>query len=232
MTGNALLERFPTCDRTRLERDLRRIMREAGEMLCESGDSIHRVYFPASGLLSSVVILRDGAIAEAATIGREGVAGLEALVGESCSPCRVVQQVTGELLEVPAESLRAVMNDSPAVRQILGRYYLTLAQQYAQNAACNLHHRIEARMCRWLLSTADRVGREGFAVTQELLSELLGVSRQSVSLTAGQLQQAGLIAYRRGNVRITDRSGLEQNACECYRATRDAYDRLMRVTAA
>jgi len=229
MTGNKLLLRLASDDRARLEPDLRRIEGNPGEVLCEHAEAIEHVYFPVGGLLSSVVTLRDGAVAEAATIGRDGAAGLETLVGESCSPCRIVQQVSGELLRLPVQTLRAAMEASPTARSVFGHYYLSLAQQYAQNAACNLHHKIEERLCRWLLSTADRVGREAFPVTQEFLAEMLGVSRQSVSLTASQLQQSGLIAYRRGNLRITDRAGLERTACECYRTTKETYERLMQA---
>lgn len=232
MIGNLILERLPAEDFARLEPRLRRASVAIGEVICEAGQPFDALHFPVSGLLSSIVTLRSGAVVEAATVGREGAAGLSSMIEDSPSPYRVVQQVPGDVLRVPAEAMRAVAAESPQARRLLGRYVLTLAQQHAQNAACNLHHRVEERMCRWLLSTADRVGREGFGVTQEFLSDMLGVSRQSVSLTAGQLQQAGLIAYRRGNLRITDREKLEQTSCECYRATKEAYERLMQVSAA
>lgn len=232
MSSNQLLDRFPAKDRALLNKEVRPTAMAVGEVVYEPGQTIRHIHFPISGLLSAVVVLRNGTLVEAAAIGREGVAGLEALIEGGSSPYRVVQQVPGEVFQLPAEVLREVATESPQVRQILGRYVLALAQQYAQGAACNLHHRVEERMCRWLLSTADRVGREGFGITQEFLSVMLGVSRQSVSLTAGQLQEAGLIAYRRGNLRIIDRAGLEQTACECYHATKDAYNRLMRTSAA
>ncbi len=232
MTYNKFLKQIPTEDFAKLERRARRTTLPLGHVICEPGHAIAEVYFPVSGLLSSVVVLKNGAAVEAATIGNEGVAGLESLLEEQCSPYRIVQQVPGDLIQIPAEHLRAVAAESPRLREMLARYVLTLAQQYAQNAACNLHHRVEERLCRWLLSTADRVGREGFGITQELLSSMLGVSRQSVSLTAGQLQQSGLISYRRGNLRITDRPRLERASCECYRATKESYDRLMKISAA
>lgn len=232
MIGNKLLKRFPSEDLAKLETDFRITPLPVGEVVCEPGRPVRFVCFPLTGLLSSVVTFENGESVEAATVGNEGAAGLESLIDDRSSPYRVIQQVAGEVVQVPADAIRAAAEASSGLREVLGRYALTLAQQYAQNAACNLHHRVEKRMCRWLLSTADRVGREGFGVTQEFLSEMLGVSRQSVSLTAGQLQQAGLIAYRRGNLRITDRTRLEEASCECYRATKNAYDRLMRTSAA
>ncbi len=131
-----------------------------------------------------------------------------------------------------AFEFKGLLETSACLRDMVGRYVLTLLQQHAQNAACNLHHKIDERLCRWLLTTSDRVGRDNFQVTQEFLSEMLGVSRQSVNVTAGQLQQQGLISYRRGNLRINDRVLLEASACECYAVTKETYERLMSQNAA
>lgn len=210
----------------------KRLLLPAGEVVCEPGRAAECVYFPTTGVLSSVVTLNDGSIIEAAMIGNEGMAGLAAVVDQYASPYRVVQRVEGEVLRLGAFEFKCLLEANQTLREIVGRYVLTLLQQHAQNAACNLHHKIDERMCRWLLTTSDRVGRDGFRVTQEFLSDMLGVSRQSVNVTAGQLQQGGMIAYRRGNMRITDRQGLEAAACECYGATKEAYERLMSLAAA
>jgi CRP-like cAMP-binding protein len=229
---NQLLRRLPVDQQSRIANVVRRVMLVAGEVASEPGRPIRFVYFPTTGVLSSVVALENGAVAEAATIGNEGMAGIESVVAERGSPYRVVARIEGEVLRMHAEDFRSALAASPALREIIGRYALTVLQQLAQNTACHLHHNIEERMSRWLLATSDRVGRNGFRVTQEFLGEMLGVSRQSVNTTAGQLQEAGLIAYRRGNLQITDRLRLEAAACECYRATKQAYERLMRSEAA
>jgi CRP-like cAMP-binding protein len=211
---------------------MERVNLPAGEVICEPGQALRFVCFPTTAVLSSVVTLEGGEVVEAATIGNEGMAGVASLVDDYASPYRVVQRVDGWLFRMPTSDFRALLEGNSQLREIMGRYVLTLLQQHAQNAACNLHHNIEGRMSRWLLTTSDRVGRDGFQVTQEFLSEMLGVSRQSVNSAAGELQGAGMIAYSRGNLRITDRHRLEEAACECYRVTKEAYDRLMRPTAA
>ena len=210
----------------------KRVTLSNGEVIAEPGQRTECVYFPTTGVISAVVSLKNGALTEAAMIGNEGVASLSAVVDQEGSPYRLVQRVDGELLRFTAFEFRALLETSPCLRDLMARYLLTLLQQHAQNAACNLHHKIDERLCRWLLTTSDRVGRDNFQVTQEFLSEMLGVSRQSVNVTAGQLQQQGLIAYRRGNLRINDRAQLEAAACECYLATREMYERLMSYQAA
>jgi len=210
----------------------KRVTLPSGEVIAEPGRPAECVYFPTTGVISAVVSLKDGALTEAAMIGNEGMAGLAAVIDRQASPYRLIQRVEGELLRLTAFEFKGLLETSSCLRDITGRYVLTLLQQHAQNAACNLHHKIDERLCRWLLTTSDRVGRDNFHVTQEFLSEMLGVSRQSVNVTAGQLQQQGLIAYRRGNLRINERAQLEAAACECYRVTKETYERLMSQDAA
>ena len=227
-TENRLLRRLaPEIQRDFLDRALRVVM-PVGEVACEPGLSNHYIYLPTTGVLSTVVTLHDGSTVEAATIGNEGLVGLASVLDDSVNPCRTIQRVEGELLRIPSGEFRALLAGSPQMQQIVGRYVLTLLQQCAQNVACHLHHKVPERMARWLLTTSDRTGQSGFPVTQEFLGGMLGVSRQSVNATAGQLQQAGLIAYRRGKLQITNRPALESAACECYRVTNEAYRRLMR----
>jgi CRP-like cAMP-binding protein len=175
----------------------KRVMLSSGEIIAEPGHPAECVYFPTTGVISAVVSLKDGALTEAAIIGNEGMAGLAAVIDPHASPYRLVQRIEGELLRFTAFEFKGLLETSACLREMVGRYVLTLLQQHAQNAACNLHHKIDERLCRWLLTTSDRVGRDNFQVTQEFLSEMLGVSRQSVNVTAGQLQQQGLISYRR-----------------------------------
>lgn len=210
----------------------KRVTLASGEVIAEPGRAAECVYFPTTGVISAVVSLKDGALTEAAMIGNEGIAGIAAVINPEATPYRLIQRVDGELLRFNAFEFKGLLETSACLRDLVGRYVLTLLQQHAQNAACNLHHKIDERLCRWLLTTSDRVGRENFHVTQEFLSEMLGVSRQSVNVTAGQLQQQGLISYRRGNLRINDRVLLEASACECYGVTKETYERLMNQDAA
>jgi CRP-like cAMP-binding protein len=149
--------------------------------------------------------------------------------GVSVSRHRLTQQVPREMLRIRAGEFRRALKECPVAVQLLQRYALVLIERGAQNAACNQHHTVEERMSRWLLETADRAGRGEFKITQEFLAEMLGVRRQTVNLTARLLQQAGLIAYRRGRVTILDRAALEQASCECYRLMGEAYEQLMRL---
>jgi CRP-like cAMP-binding protein len=226
-TRNRFLAKLPPADLDRLVPHLQRVRLKQGTLACEPDQPMRFVQFPLTNLLSSVVVLQDGSAVEAAVIGNEGMSGVGLLVDERASPHRLVQQVEGESLQLPSEVFQRALAESLALRQLTERYLLTLLRQAAQNAACNRHHTVEERACRWLLATSDRVESDEFYITQEFLGEMLGVRRQSVNLTAGLLQQAGLITYRRGRLRILDRAGLEQTACECYRASNEAYERLM-----
>jgi CRP-like cAMP-binding protein len=201
-------------------------------VLCDPGQRLREVYFPVSNMLSSLIVLEDGTPVEAAAIGNEGMAGLNVLGGpQTPSLYRVVQQVEGECLRVPAEEFRRTLKEARVLRRVLVKYALGLGRQAAQNAACNLHHTVDKRMARWLLTSADRSGRDEFDVTQEFLSQMLGVRRQTVNATAGELQDAGVIAYRWGRLQILDREALEQISCECYRVNRGIYAQLMRKEA-
>jgi CRP-like cAMP-binding protein len=228
---NRILALLPQEDFDRLAPHLERWHIPLGEVVCEPDQPMQYGYFPISNVLSSVIVLRDGAAVESAVIGNEGMAGLGLLAEDNSSPYRLVQQVEGDGLRIPADVLKAALDESETFRRIVERYVLALLRQSAQNTACGRHHSVEERMCRWLLTTADRVKGDEFYITQEFLGEMLGVRRQSVNLTAGQLQEAGLISYRRGRLKILDRARLEESACECYRLTRNAYERLMRTPA-
>jgi CRP-like cAMP-binding protein len=198
-----------------------------GTVICEAGEAPKHVYFPASGVISALVILEEGATVEALTIGNEGLAGVFAAVKGSVSQYRMVQRIADESYRIPAAAFEKAVREIGSLRWLLERYLLTLLQSAAQNAACHSHHTVEERLCRWLLETSDRLGNDDFEITQELLGEMLGVRRQSVNLVARRLQQAGHIDYQRGRLAILDRTALEHAACECHRVTREMYARLM-----
>jgi CRP-like cAMP-binding protein len=200
-----------------------------GEVVARPGVPPQWVHFPLSAVLSSMVVLENGSTVEGATLGNEGMDGLYLLAEPLANPYKINVQVEGELLRVPAAAFRRILKESAAMSQLLMRYALVSIQRGAQNGACIQHHTIEERMCRWLLETAHRNGRDRFHLTQEFLSDMLGVRRQSVNLTARLLQGAGLIEYRRGELTILDRAGLEEASCECFRVTSEMYERSMRL---
>lgn len=226
---NYLLGRLPQEDQERLLSSARMVTLAVGDVACDPDDPVRHVHFPTSGVLSSIIHLRNGEIAEAAAIGCEGIAGLSSVIGPAPMPHRIVQRVEGQNLRVPADEFKTLLKTSPPMQELIGRYALAQLQEFSQNAACNLHHRVTQRMCRWLLTTADRLGRDHFPITQELLSQMLGVSRQSINAIAGSLQEDGLIEYRRGKLVILDRSRLQILTCECYQATKDAYQCLIGI---
>ena len=227
--GNLILDRLPDPDLRRITGHLERATPELGEIVARPGLQPKWIHFPVSGVLSSMVVLEDGSTVEASTIGNEGMDGLYLLADPLANPYRINVQVQGEMLRLSADAFKKARAESPALSQLLMRYALVLIQRGAQNGACIQHHTIEERMCRWLLETAHRKGADRFGLTQEFLSDMLGVRRQSVNLTARILQSANLIKYHRGELTILDRAGLEEASCECFRVTSQMYDRMMRL---
>jgi CRP-like cAMP-binding protein len=196
------------------------------DVMYGSGDPIRAVYFPLTCVLSMISEHDGEAAVEVATIGREGMAGLPVFLGVTASPNSVLAQVPGTVLRMPAEHLGQVLVGDGALHRQLHRYIQATIVQLSQNVACNRLHTTEERAARWLLMTADRVCSLQFPLTQEFLAQMLGVRRATVSLTAGLLQNAGLISYRRGTITIEDRAGLEDAACDCYRIVRAELDEL------
>lgn len=227
---NLLLTALPEQDYHEIAPHLETVALGMREVVCQPGEALKYAFFPTSSMLSSIIILSNGTAVEAATIGNEGIAGVGLLIKKRASPYRVIQQVRGETLRISADRFEKFLDQSEAMRNIVQRYVFTLLQQTGQNAACNLHHRIRQRMCRWLLQTSDRAGRHDFQITQEFLSEMLGVSRQTINQTARELQEAGLIDYRRGHVIVRDRPRLEQAACACYAIFNETYKRYMNIS--
>lgn len=227
---NKILERLPESDFQRIVGRMEKVSPNVGEVVAFPGTEPKWVHFPVSGVLSSMVVLEDGSTVEASTVGNEGMDGLYLLADPLANPYRINVQVAGDMLRMSAEAFRRELSESAAFSELLIRYALVLIQRGAQNGACIQHHTIEERMCRWLLETAHRKGEDRFGLTQEFLSDMLGVRRQSVNLTARILQQANLIKYHRGELTILDRVGLEEASCECFRVTSQMYDRMMRLT--
>jgi len=196
------------------------------QVLYAADDPITHAWFPLAGVVSLVIALKSGETVEVATVGNEGVAGIPLLLGADRGPLKAVCQVAGQALRMRADNFRRSLDEHPEFAEIVRRYAQRMFDQVAQTTACNHVHGVQQRMCRWLLMTHDRVGADEFHLTQEFLAQMLGVRRPSVTVAAGQLQRAGLIRYRRGRIRISDRAGLEAGACECYDSLRGDLDRL------
>jgi len=192
-------------------------------VLHETGGKLEFAYFPNRGLISLVVVMKDGKTAEAGVVGNEGFTGTPAVVGLSRSPLQAVVQVTGDGFRVKVKALQNTLESTPQLRMILNRYAAIRGMQVAQTAACNRLHEIRQRLARWLLMTQDRVDSETLPITHDFLATMLGTDRPSVTLAAGVLQNNGLIEYTRGAVKIVNRKKLEDSACECYGVIRQ-YD--------
>jgi CRP-like cAMP-binding protein len=227
--GNRLLDALPVDDRERIGSLLEVERGELKQHLYDAGATIEALYFPVDAVVSILTTLTDGAGVEIATIGNEGVIGSPVVLGSDAMPVRQFAQVQvpGELLRIDRSSFVEVMAERERFRGIIQLYVQALFSQIAQQVACNALHSIEERCCRWLLLTHDRVHSDTFPLTQEFLAQMLGVRRASVTLAAGALQTAGLVRYRRGEMVIVDREGLEEASCECYGVLRAEFDRLL-----
>ena len=226
---NKILQRLPQEDLQSVLNKAERVSPRLGEVIAKSGSIPNWVHFPESGVLSSMVVLEDGSTVEGSTVGNEGMDGMYLLADQLANPYKINVQVEGEFVRIAAADFKRFLDQSAAMRELLARYALVTIQRGAQNAACIQHHTIEERMCRWLLETAHRKGADQFGLTQEFLSDMLGVRRQSVNLTARVLQQAKLISYHRGELTILDRAGLEESSCECFRVITEVYERAMQL---
>ncbi len=210
----------PLLERTALPRDT---------ILAEPGQAMANAYFPVSGMISVVALMSGGLGAEVSTVGNEGMIGLPVFFGAASSPFQVMAQLDGHSLRVSAERLETVMRHTPTLANLLGTYSQARYIETAQNVACNGLHSVSQRGARWLLTTRDRAEGDAFFLTQEYLAFMLGVSRQSVGHAVLDLQEAGLISYARGHMRIVDRAGLEAASCECYEIVRAEFARLLGI---
>ena len=213
---NRLLAALPREMLDLIGRDLKQISLAQGRPIYEPGVQIDEIYFPQSGMISLLVVTKDGEAVEAATIGREGAVGLNSALGKRLSFTRATTQVPGNFSVIRAAVFAKLAHDYAPVRDLISRYTEVLWAEAQQIAACNAIHDAPARLCRWLLQTADRIGSDHLPLTQDLIAETLGLRRTTVTLLAQQLQRRGLIKYARGHIMILNRQQLEQCACECY----------------
>ena len=221
---NRLLATLPRADSRRLLPHLEPVVIGMPAVLYEPGMPMAHVYFPADCVFSLLTVLQDGTAVEGATVGNEGLLGLPVVLGIDIVPVRVLCQLSGTALRMPATAFRDELTTGGALARLVQRYTYVLFNQIAQSVACNQRHSIRQRCARWLLATHDRVGGDGFGLTQEFLAAMLHVRRASVNEAAGLLRDTGCIRYWRGQVTILDRQQLEAAACECYRVVRAHYD--------
>ena len=222
--GNRLLASLNPTDRAILESSMSSVLLTRGDVLFEPGEDVNYSYFPGPGVVASLVVtMADGRAVEAVTIGREGAIGGIVSAGNKPAFARAVVQIGGTALKMDTSALESAKERSGAIRDLFSRYADTLLAQTMQSVACNALHAIDARLCRWLLTTHDRVDSDEIALTQEYLAEMLGVQRTTVSGVARVLQERGLISYSRGRMVILDRAAIEHCACECYQSVQNHF---------
>ncbi|MCA1567967.1 MAG: Crp/Fnr family transcriptional regulator [Acidobacteria bacterium] len=227
MSENRLLAALPKEEYGRLEPYLELVRVEFKQLLIEPGVPIPYVWFPHDFVTSDVVEMADGSAVEVGTIGNEGMAGTPLFLRERTTTAKAFAQVPGAGMRMRSEDfIREVIDRGGPLHDLLHRYTHAFLSQISQTAACNRLHTAERRMCRWILMMHDRVKEDRFPLTQEFMSLMLGVTRQSVSATASELQEAGLITYTRGMMTVLERRALEASACECYERIRQQFDRI------
>jgi CRP-like cAMP-binding protein len=229
---NQLLAALPDAEWARWLQQMEPVDMPLGKVLYESGSKLTHVYFPTTSIVSLLYVLEDGASAEIAVVGHEGIVGISLFMGGESTPSRAVVQSAGRAFRLKASLMLQEFNRAGPVLHLLLRYTQALITQMAQTAVCNRHHSLDQQLCRWLLLSLDRLHSDELVMTQELIADMLGVRREGVTEAAGHLQQAGLIRYRRGRITVLDRHRLEQRTCECYAVVKKEYDRLLPATTA
>jgi CRP-like cAMP-binding protein len=224
---NHLLAALPTHEFKRLEANLKLVHLTLGQVLYESGCVLDSVYFPTTSIVSMLYVLEDGASAEIAIVGNEGVLGISLFMGGDTTPSRAVVQSAGWAYRLEAHYIKTEFKRGGPVMLLLLRYTQALITQMTQTAVCNRHHGIEQQLCRWLLLSLDRLDSDSLSMTQDLIANMLGVRREGVTDAAGKLQRAGLIRYSRGHITVLDRPGLESRVCECYIVVKREFERLL-----
>jgi CRP-like cAMP-binding protein len=222
---NWLLAALPHEVLSSLRPHLKPVSLPRGRVLCDAEEPLKRVYFVEAGLVSLVSVFEDGTTPEMATVGREGMVGIGALLGGEHALGRYVVPVSGFALAMEASRFQGALRERPALRAACEAYAQAFLRHLLQNIACNAVHRVEQRCARWLLTCHDQAEHDTFELTQEYLADMLGVRRSTVTVVANSLQQAEMIHYRRGAIKVLDRLSLEAATCECYRIVRDGYER-------
>src|SRR6202158_598852 len=224
---NHLLAALPTSDFQRLASHLELVPMKLCEVLYESGVQLRYVYFPTTSILSLLYVMEDGASAEIAIVGNEGILGISLFMGGETTPSRAVGQSAGHAVRLKADLLKNEFGRFGPTMHLLLRYTQALITQMAQTAVCNRHHSVDQQLCRWLLLSLDRLRTNELSMTQELIANMLGVRREGVTEAAGKLQDAELISYKRGRITVLDRPGVEARSCECYQVVKVEFDRLL-----
>jgi CRP-like cAMP-binding protein len=226
-TENHLLAALPDAERQRWLPQLEHVEMPLGRVLYESGGTLSHVYFPTTSIVSLLYVMENGASAEIAVVGNEGIVGISLFMGGESTSSRAVVQSAGLGFRLNAQTMKDEFDRAGNVLHLLLRYTQALITQMAQTAVCNRHHSLDQQLCRWLLLSLDRLQGNELVMTQELIANMLGVRREGVTEGALKLQQAGLIRYARGHISVLDRPGLEKRSCECYSVVKREYDRLL-----
>jgi CRP-like cAMP-binding protein len=224
---NHLLAVLPEEEYARLFSHLELVPMPLGEAVCEPGAPMRHVYFPTTSIVSLLYVMDDGASAEIAVVGNEGIVGISVFMGGETTTSRAVVQSAGHAYRLKGQLLKDAFLRAGAMQRLLLRYTQALLTQMAQTAVCNRHHSVDQQLCRWLLLSLDRLPSNELTMTQELIANMLGVRREGVTEAAGKLQRAGLIHYSRGKIKVVDRPGLEARVCECYEVVQKEFARLL-----
>ena len=224
---NHLLMALPADELERVSARLDSVQLHLGAVIYESGGELGHVYFPTTAIVSLLYLMENGASAEIAVVGNDGIVGIALFMGGESMPNRAVVQSAGHAYRLNGQLLKEEFRRGGALQRLLLRYTQALLTQMAQTAVCNRHHSVDQQLCRWLLLSLDRLPTSELAMTQELIANMLGVRREGVTEAAGKLQKAGLIQYRRGHITVLDRPALELQACECYQVVKKETDRLL-----
>jgi CRP-like cAMP-binding protein len=224
---NQLLAALPDSEWLRWQPHMEPVQMPLGQVLYEPGATLSHVYFPTDAIVSLLYVMENGASAEIAVVGNEGIVGISLFMGGESTPSRAVVQSAGDGFRLRAQMMKEEFNRAGPVLHLFLRYTQALITQMAQTAVCNRHHSLDQQLCRWLLLSLDRLQNNELVMTQELIANMLGVRREGVTEGALKLQQEGLIRYARGRITVLDRPGLEKRTCECYGVVKKEYDRLL-----
>jgi len=224
---NHLLAALPAEECARFFSHLELVPMPLGDALYESGIQMRNVYFPTTSIVSLLYVMADGASAEIAVVGNEGIVGVSLFMGGETTTSRAVVQSAGHAYRLTGQLLKEAFFLAGPMQRVLLRYTQALLTQMAQTAVCNRHHSVDQQLCRWLLLSLDRLPSNVLTMTQELIANMLGVRREGVTEAAGALQRDGLIHYSRGKITVVNRPGLEARVCECYQVVKTEFDRLL-----
>lgn len=227
VTRNHLLAALPQPEAHRWLPILETVDLPLGHVLYESGVTLSHVYFPTTAIVSLLYVMENGASAEIAVVGNEGIVGISLFMGGKSTTSRAVVQSAGKGFRLRSQIMKEEFDRTGPVLHLLLRYTQALITQMAQTAVCNRHHSLDQQLCRWLLLSLDRLESNQLVMTQELIANMLGVRREGVTASALKLQRAGLIRYSRGHITVLDRAALELRSCECYAVVKKEYDRLL-----